>query len=336
MKITIEYDSSWRNSFLDGSNAEPLPKKGRKFVGSMTSLQKPENFMPREITLDTVMGLLNRLIGDQRKLYQSREAGDYYFQDIESSVQFEDVKAKRILTSEMTYIRNVTGSTDQNAFTGMIKVKDVMFQSDYSEELWGVIALDFDELCQFIVKGVLVEATIATDPITISNRFTFLGKEKPVENEEMVAEARSILEQHFEGTSYLNNKDKVVPSMFYCSAIYLQLKRLSERFDTSTAVTKTGVISGISKRGFTQKDFMNRFTTGEKKKIWGNPYIRKERIKGVGEVVSRMTKACGQLVIELPLEKGQARELEDMIKNAGVSSFYLGKKGLAYVSEIRI
>ena len=64
MKITIEYDSSWRNSFLDGSNGEPLPKKGRKFVGSMTSLQKPENFMPRDISLDTVMGLLNRLIGD--------------------------------------------------------------------------------------------------------------------------------------------------------------------------------------------------------------------------------------------------------------------------------
>ena len=171
MKITIEYDSSWRNSFLDGSNGEPLPKKGRKFVGSMTSLQKPENFMPREISLDTVMGLLNRLIGDQRKLYQSREADDYYFRSVEPKVQFEDVESKRILTNEMTYIRNVTGSTDQNAFTGMIKVKDVMFQSDYSEELWGVLALDFEQLCQFIVKGGLVGARIEADPITISNRF---------------------------------------------------------------------------------------------------------------------------------------------------------------------
>ncbi|SCN46662.1 FIG00921294: hypothetical protein [methanotrophic endosymbiont of Bathymodiolus azoricus (Menez Gwen)] len=32
MKIIIDYDSSWRNSFLDPttSNNEPLPKKGRK------------------------------------------------------------------------------------------------------------------------------------------------------------------------------------------------------------------------------------------------------------------------------------------------------------------
>ena len=69
MKITIEYESSWRNSFLDGNNNEPLPKKGRDFVGSMTSLKKEGNFLVREITLDTVMGILNRLIGDQRKLY---------------------------------------------------------------------------------------------------------------------------------------------------------------------------------------------------------------------------------------------------------------------------
>ena len=41
-------------------------------------------------------------------------------------------------------------------------------------------------------------------------------------------------------------------------------------------------------------------------------------------------------MIELPLEKDKARELESMINNAGVSSFYLGKKGLAYVSEIRV
>jgi len=90
MKIIIEYDSSWRNSFLDGSNNEPLPKKGRKFIGSMTSLRKPENFKKHELTLDTVMGVLNRLIGDQRKLYQARKDADhYFFKDLESSITFD-------------------------------------------------------------------------------------------------------------------------------------------------------------------------------------------------------------------------------------------------------
>ena len=336
MKIIIDYDSSWRNSFLDGSNNEPLPKAGRKFIGSMTNLKKAENFISHEeIKLDTVMGILNRLIGDQRKLYQSRNDEHYYFKDLEPVIRFEDVKSKQILTSEITYIRNITGSTDQNSFTGMIKVKDVMFQSDYSQELWGVLGLAFDELCEFIVSANTVESQIEVDPIIICGYFDSLGKLKVVENEGRVTDALAVLDKHFAGTSYQNNKGLVVPSMLYCSALYLQLERLGKRFDTSSAVTKTGVISGISKRGFTQKDFMNRFTTGEKKKIWGNPYIRKERIKGEGEVVSKMTKACGQLEIEIPTDREKAKEISTMILNAGVSSFYLGKKGLAYVSDIR-
>jgi hypothetical protein len=42
------------------------------------------------------------------------------------------------------------------------------------------------------------------------------------------------------------------------------------------------------------------------------------------------------LIIELNIDKEKAEELEQMIEAAGVSSFYLGKKGLAYVEEIRI
>ena len=82
MKISLEYESCWRNSFLDGSNNEALPKKGRNFVGSMKNLENSENYKQRKITLDTVMGVLNRLIGDQRKLYQSRIGNTYYFKSI--------------------------------------------------------------------------------------------------------------------------------------------------------------------------------------------------------------------------------------------------------------
>ena len=40
MRITIKYEAAWQNSFLDGSNNEPLPKGGRGFIGSMTNLSK--------------------------------------------------------------------------------------------------------------------------------------------------------------------------------------------------------------------------------------------------------------------------------------------------------
>jgi 3-hydroxyisobutyrate dehydrogenase-like beta-hydroxyacid dehydrogenase len=50
--------------------------------------------------------------------------------------------------------------------------------------------------------------------------------------------------------------------------------------------------------------------------------------------MSMLTKASGVLEIIIDIPRDQAKELKKMIENAGVSSFYLGKKGLAYVTKI--
>ncbi|MDY0184850.1 MAG: type I-Fv CRISPR-associated protein Cas5fv [Desulfuromonadaceae bacterium] len=331
MRIMIEYESTWRNSFLDGNNNEPLPKHGRKFIASISELKKKGNYVSRKITQDTVMGVINRLIGDQRKLYQSRKDDNYFFRELESAIDFND---RPLLTNEVTYIRNISGSTDQNAFTGMIKTNDIIFNSGYSKEFWGVLALDIDELCAFIIEKGKVEKVIELDPLSACARFAELAKLKPVANEGDVQSALTELDRYFPGTNYLTNKGEVVPSTIYCSSLYLQLNRLSKRHDMSSALTRSGTIPGVSKRIFTKKDFMDRFTTGAKKKIWGNPYMRKERIKGEGEVVSLMTKASGTLEITIDVDRDRAKEIKLLIENAGVSSFYLGKKGLAYVTDI--
>jgi hypothetical protein len=336
MKIIINYESSWRNSFLDGDNNNPLPKKGRKFVGSMTNLKNPDNYIKREITINTVMGVLNRLIGDQRKLYQARESHNYFFKDIDftntDKVKFLD---NPIETNEVSYIRNITGSDDQNSYTGAIKTSDPIFSSDYSNEFWGVLELNLESVCQFIISNNEISTFIEANPLSIIEKLKSLNKLKPVANEGLVTEAVKILNQHFPDTDYLNKKGLVIPIRLYCSTLYLQLHRLSEKeFDMTSAKTKAGGISGISKRTFTTKDFMNRFTTGNKKRIWGNPYIRKEKTKGIGETISLMTKASGRLEINLKISRDKAETLKSMFENAGVSSFYLGKKGLAYVSSI--
>lgn len=336
MKITIDYDSCWRNSFLAGSNNEALPKKGREFLGSMTNLKKEGNFKVCENTLDTVMGLLNRLIGDQRKLYQARSKmyeRIYYFEELESKVTFTD---KPQLTNEMTFIRNMNGSTDQNSFTGMIKVTDPVFTSSYSPKFWGVLSLDISTLCSFIVDDVMGQESIQLDPLSIISRLEYLNKEKPLENEGAVEKALNVLRLIYPDIEYFNKKGQVVTISLYCSALYLQLDRLTAQYDMSSAKTKAGGISGISKRGFTKKDFMDRYTTGPKKTIWGNPFIKKEKIKGQGEVTSMMTKATGQLEIIIDVDREKGLEIKELIENAGVSSFYLGKKGLAYVSDIRV
>ncbi|PHS70330.1 MAG: hypothetical protein COB23_04235 [Methylophaga sp.] len=332
MKITVEYESSWRNSFLDGNNNEPLPKVGRKFIGSMTSLKNPDNFIKRGVTLDTVMGIINRLIGDQRKLYQSRNEKNYFFYDIEPLVSFVDQPT--VINNEMTYIRNITGSTDQESYAGAVKYDDPIFISDYSQEFWGVLKFSFDELCQFIVNGTKVVKENIISPLIISEQLDSLGKIKVVENEGIVELARTVLEKKFPDINYLDSKNKIKPAWFYFSSLYLQLQRLEERFDVSSARTKAGVIKGISKKNFTKKNFMGHYSTGGEKKVWGNPYIHEEFIKGEGKTKHLMTKASGTLEIILNINRDKAKEIKSMIDNAGVSSFYLGKKGLAYVSNV--
>jgi hypothetical protein len=205
------------------------------------------------------------------------------------------------------------------------------------------LALDFDQLCQFIIHGKEVSSTLKADPLNIIARLELLDKEKPVEDIGNAKKVVEMLNEKFPDlitdklpTPYLESNGKVKPIKVYCAALYIQLDRLSERFDMTSAKTKAGGISGISKRGFTKKNFMGRFTSGKEKKLWGNPYILKERIKGIGEVTSMLKKVSGELEIIIDIDKTKAREIENMIENAGVSSFYLGKKGLAFVSSIRV
>lgn len=344
MRITIKYEASWRNSFLGGSNNEPVPKNGREFLGSMTALGKKDaqgkyaNFIKRDITKDTVMGVLNRLIGDQRKLYQSRQSADYFFADLEPHITFIDRQDRaKPINNEMVYIRNMTGNTDQNAFTGMIKANDPVFSESYSNAFWGVLTLDIECLCQFVRQADYpIDSIVQFDPISVLQQLENLNGLKAIDVTETVQSTLAVLQKTFPDVAYKITNDKIKPIELYCSALYLQIARLSQHHDVSKALTKSGGISGISKRGFTPKDFMNTYTTGNKKPIWGNPYLLKEKRKGEGEVTSLLTKANGTLDIQLEIPDEKALQLKDMIENAGVSSFYMGKKGLAYVDSLRL
>ncbi len=333
MLIRIEYESSWRNSFLDGSNDEPIPSKGRKYIASGKGLTKSENYIPREVEKSTVMGILNRLIGDQRKLYQAREDEVYYFKEIESLVTYKDIP--KDISSELVYLRNMSGNFDENLFSGMIKANDKMFTSEYSKAFWGVLELDLDEVISFIINAVKIQKDISLDPFYIVNKFEKIKKLKPVDESDELLKAIKILENNFNDIStYRNDKKKIKILEVYCSALYLQKDRLSKEYDVSALLTKTKTIKGFSKKNFTTKDFMAHITTGGKKIAYGNPYIVKKFEKGVGKTTSMLKKVNGILEITLKINEDKAEELEEHIENAGVSTFYLGKKGLAYVTYI--
>jgi len=338
LHIRVNYEASWRNSFLDGSNDEPLPKGGRNFVGSMAKLKNKENFIQRVVEKNTVMGILCRLIGDQRKLYQAKIDKNYYFADIEEKIHFQDLPSEQIKNNELVYIRNMKGSTDQNSFTGMVNANDPAFNSDFSNQLWGVLFLKLEDVFEFILNTEMkILAKDQFDPLMVADQFEKLNQMKSLDVLDTVEIVLQKLKAKFSSdqdpVSYtLDAKLRIKPIVFYTSALYIQVERLQQENDLSEILTKRGGLSGISKRGFTKKDFMDRYTTGKKKIIFGNPYLLKEKVQG--EVTSLLTKCSGVLDIMIDISNDKANELQGMIECAAVSSFYLGKKGLAYVEEI--
>ncbi len=135
-----------------------------------------------------------------------------------------------------------------------------------------------------------------------------------------------------QSTPYIEKSGEIKPIRLYSVALYIQLERLALKFDMSTATTKAGKVAGFSKRGFNgERDFMKNFVTGGEKIVFGNPYIHETFVKGKGKTKNLMTKVSGKLDIMLDIPRDRAKEIRTMINNAGVSSFYLGKKGLAFI-----
>ena len=334
MQIIIEYESSWRNSFLDGEDNTTK----RNFIGSMTALgdRKVDNYKARTITKNTVMGVLNRLIGEQRKLYDVRSSSDYYFKDIEAVLTEEDIVDRPVISQETVYLRNISGSTDQNSFTGMIKLSDPWLTVSYAKEFWDVLWMSLEELFEFIKnnKTLSINDSIL-DPLSILDKLEEVKKIKVPLNDE-IAQIAEILSGRYPNFALKESANKVSVLPLYCSALYLKLDRLSEQYDTTPIRASRGGLTGISHNGFTPKNLMERFTTGQQKVVWGNPYISSKFLKGEGEIRHLLNKASGKLTINLNIAKEQARDLEEKIEDAGVSSFYLGKKGLAYVTDIRV
>jgi hypothetical protein len=331
MEITIEYNSCWRNSFLDKTNNEKVDKKNnRKYIASSQSLAKPENYINREVTIDTVMGVLNRLIGEPRKLWQAREAEDYYFKDIEPLVTFhDDVKC---LSQELVYLRNQNGNYNPSSFSGSYKTSSPIFTSDFSAEMWGVFAMDFEELLNYIVTGVDPLKHQDMHPFSIFNRLDEISKFKSQKYD--CQAAFDIIKAKFADEWEKDVVDKASASQYYFAALYLKFDELTKRgFNITSILSKNGKFPGFSKRSFTKSDFNGNVTTGGKQLAIGNPY----EIKSKGKEPEKMlTKADGTVTINIDIDDEKSLELKTMIENASVASFRLGKKGLAYVSNVRI
>jgi hypothetical protein len=378
MVIYIVYDSCWQNSFLHGTDDKPITKEN---IRNFKATSKSKITDTREIGFTTVLGILCRLIGDQRKLYQARQANDYYFRDIEPFIQF--THREKLNYAETAFVVNKSEDRPpQSSFSGVLPDDTPLFFNEYSKNLWCVLDFNINEILGFILEPSIniqplgktspnkhirsrIEAITGLDPIrTYDSRLTKLkasieqetnkhaeklksGKKITEKEEQKITQlekdytdlknsdvakkfnvcliaALNKLKILFPDKEYLA-KDLVYPMSLYAAALYIMLEVLKKSgIDTSGFINKNGNIQGFHPAGFNGiRDFLNPLAGG-KKRCGGTPIA--------------LTKTSGVLTIDLNIPPERANELEAMIEAAGVSSFYLGKKGLAYacVNKLRI
>lgn len=365
MKIIIDYESSWQNSFLTDSNDEPVKK--REFKASSKSKEAED---VKVISHSTVLGILSRLIGDQRKLYQAKNTDGFYFKDM--GISFRNAEHSEIWVEKAFLINKSENGPPQSSFIGILKKDEPLFFSEYSATLWSILDFTFEELLDFIIKPKIKKIEKEVVVSHILNRIQFEiqpmddiqffqdkinlvkdkltqehEKEKPSDkrihslNEEILKlenlakdedvikfekklkNCLEILANLFPEESYVEKNNCVYPIRLYSAGLYIMINEFERAgIDVSKYISKSGTIKGFSKRNFNGvRDFLNPLM-GSKKKTTHTPY--------------NLTKASGTLEITLDIDLPKAMELKQMIDNAGVSSFYLGKKGLAYVSDIRL
>jgi Cas5fv helical domain len=395
MRIEIEYDSCWQTSFLEP--VENSSVDSRKFVATTKTRGQTES----PITQSTILGILCRLIGDQRKLYQSKACSSFYFSGLEDKISFK-VNSKSTTEKELVYLTNKSDNRcGQSTFMGVLSSDNPWFFSEAAQRLWSVLFLSKKELIHFVLGSESCKNTVDSTPKNLIGRLDLITDIKSELGAPLKSHSRTIEEKKNEADSAYKkmsgfiekNEDKelksdkqrknyetklqtllsdierlnselgaikqnqlvedadlffqlktaieflskkydgceywseglVYPIRLYAAALYLQAERMhleDESIDFVKNESGDFEIKGFSKRGFNGiRDWLNPMT-GKRKKAVGTPCV--------------IDKQSGNLEITIDVEKEKALEIEALIENAGVSAFYLGKKGLAYVSKIRV
>lgn len=338
MKIKINFQGGWENSFVEGS-IDDFGQK-RKYIGSGKG--GFENYKDIKTTKNTVLGILYRLIGDQRKLIQIKNDSNPYFKELDPFIEFEEESS---VDEETVYLRNSNSDVfDRNGFSGPQKIESTeLFDAKYFNRIWGVLSYSVEELMNLIISGketicafpkmdrIKIGILLATK-IDKNKKYNEEKETKVHNNEELIA---SLIRRNFISPEERQN---VTPyKMLVFCGIYCVLENiLSEEPSFKKNLSAKGKISGLAYKSFTLKDFLSAI--GEKKKIIGNPskwegWTLGNNNKKIKQHL-HLKRKRGTLTIHLNIDKEKELELRELIESAGVGSFVLGKKGLAYIDSI--
>lgn len=342
MEIKINYNSKWGNSFLDSK---------LDYISSSKGLNQKNNYITKSISDTTILGILYRLIGARKplnKIIEDDPSKPSFFKlKEENKISFQNDIIDN--SGEIVFLRNKKNNNATGSFRGPLEY-DAPQKFPEIAELFSLLLYDKRELISFIINDVKINKTdtliyninsIAENISKIKNNKELILSKDNI-NEEMFLKIKSKINLIFEKKLKVDEKSNLAflaINKFANSLIDIETNDEKYKKILGKMIDKSNKLKGLSDKNFTEKDFYSVFSEGYKIGF-GNPYFyqKKDNNKKNQDVYAKkmLNKENGRLIINIDCSREDGKYIKELIENAGVSSFYIGKKGLAYVEEIII
>lgn len=357
MRIDIVYDSKFSfSSTRNGENylvsmgalkdSERRDVKGlitdkQSFLENVRSInQRLPNYDYQGLQHSTIMGLLCRLIGDVRRLSDISDL-DHPILSLNNRISFFDDPNSKIFQSE-TMLLHTKEKDVQGTGAGVVS-KTHCFSSNnpLSNALFSVFnSTDIGDIQKLYL------ALKSKDPSILNDQYS-----QEIEPRRLLIEmdifknitnAHKDLLQQLTGNSKLANIGGVLLTE---KIAYLKHFQQFEK-ELIRDSNSVGCIKGITfESGFlTPKDYFVNFTDN-KKQSWTMPYriqtfrdfydTNDQKKFNTGAALG-VVKESGRVTVTIDCDEECAQHLLNLIDNASVQTFQLGKKGLAYIHAIHL
>lgn len=328
MKLYVSYASSWRGQMLEGNNSKDWFNRNRKVIrkGDLKS-----GFVPYDVKIsnNTILGIIYRLVGEQRRLWRVLETGEYL--GISGKIDFID--NINFISREAVALREIGSAMNPMGWSGIAKseTSNYFTNPNLYQTLIFPLVCSPSQLYDLIVNNKFGKASNTS----INGRLDVLRLIDRIDNskindftEDQICCMFDTLKNKFPKTKY-QSKDVNKYSVFCLSAMFLCAEHLVGQGHKETGV-KWNKGGGIGPRGATPKEFFSAITNGR------NTVITFPMDDNWKRKTKKIEKPTGQLEITIDISKERAQEIKSMIESANVGCFSVGKKGLAYLSHISI
>lgn len=355
MKIIIEYESKYSlGTTSDGkiilNSLQNLTENENKSAIGLISdkkdyfenLRQIEKIYPNikynDINEKTVLGILSRLVGDVRRLDDIEKDDQHPIMKIKNKIHFKIEKKyfQNELIALHTKIKESTndvgGLVDKNTKNKIVN------DNPFSRSLFSVFNYkNFQDVVQYIIdlqnkNQALLNEKYTGEKIDLNIYMQELFKGDKRFTKDETQQFEQILK------SKVNN---IYGKLLYEKIEYLKYFNLFTN-EINDTLTKNGILHGVTKEsGFIGFKELGKHTIKGMKKNWILPYSVKLKFQHI-EKESYLnkqpnigvTKEGGKLIIFLKINKEEQSIIKKYIEEAGVNTFYMGKKGLAYISKI--